>query len=90
MHRQNEEDTMLTIRTERAGRTWYGRPAYKVVIEDATGRITFGKYPRKDAEFVADVARPLVGDRPIGKLANEIARMYDVDPIPGEIWCKDF
>jgi hypothetical protein len=51
----------LTVTAARHGRTWYGRRTYAVTIADATGRITFHGYHRRDAAALAASIGPLVG-----------------------------
>lgn len=78
---------MPTVTVTRNGRTWLVLPAYSVTIADATGRITFDGYRRREAYALAAAVGSIVGDHPVGSLANVLAReIAHCEPKPGETW----
>lgn len=74
---------MATVTTRRAGRRWLLLPAYAVDIVDPTGRITFHGYGRHEADALAAAVGPIIGQRPVGPLAREIALC---EPATGVEW----
>lgn len=75
-----------TITTPRTGRTWYGRPTYAIRFEDPTGHITFHGYSARAAAKAARILTPIVGTRPIGALADEVARVMGLNPEVNKEW----
>lgn len=78
---------MAAVAVVRDPRTWYGRPTHSVVITDPTGKIAFHGYTRRGASRLAPVLVALVGDRPVGALADILARVLALrEPARGEEW----
>lgn len=75
------------ITAARTGRTWYGRPVYAVTLTDSTGQLIFNGFTRRDATMLTTIFAPLVGNRPIGAIANIIAtQVIPEGPRPGRPW----
>lgn len=79
---------MLTVTAVRKGRTWWGlRSAYSVIINDPTGTITFHGFLRRDAKVLVRTLGPLVAGRPVGALADILAKeMLLIEPTEGQQW----
>ncbi len=78
---------MPTTTVTRTGRTWYGRPTYSITIEDRTGKIAFHGYFRKEASALGAAVGALIGDRPVGPVAEIMAReIARLEPTPGKEW----
>jgi len=79
------------IEVKAGARTWYGRRTFIVHISDETGNIRFHGYARKEAEAMARGLAPIIGNRPIGPLANLMARELLLhEPRPGQEWSLKF
>jgi hypothetical protein len=78
---------MAAVTVNRTGRTWYGRPTYSVTLADPTGKISFHGCGHTEAERLALVLAPIVGARPVGALADILAREVLLhEPTIGEEW----
>jgi hypothetical protein len=82
---------MPTVTVKRSGRRWLILPAYSVSIVDPTGAITFSGYSRVEAIALAITLRPMMGNRPVGPLAQIMAKELTLrEPKPGEKWTHQF
>jgi hypothetical protein len=76
---------MITV--EAGGRNWYGRRTFVVHISDKTGHIRFHGFTRREAEILARGLTPIIGNRPIGALADLMARELLLhEPRVGQEW----
>ena len=76
-----------TITVKRSGRRWLILPAYSVEIVDPTGKITFSGYAHVEALALAATLRPMIGNRPVGPIADILAKELTLrEPTPGEKW----
>jgi hypothetical protein len=76
---------MITV--EPGARTWYGRRTFIVHISDETGNIRLHGYARREAEALARALAPIIGNRPIGALADLMARELLLhEPRLGQEW----
>lgn len=71
-------------------RNWRLRRTWTLTLSDTTGSLSFSGYSRTQAEGLASSLPVIIGDRPVGAIATQVAiKVFGYLPKSGEVWTKN-